>query len=377
MSLPRPELGLVVPVYDRPQFLAECLDSVFGQVEPYDEVVCVLATSPSYQTRRVLNSFRSHQALRIIEPGHSLGISRALNVGIRAVNSDYVSLADDDDRLVDTAAQLIRQHILQHDGRCKWISTRYRTIGGGNDRSDHDWRWELPFYSKSERDLLSQHMVASHLKTFETRWFLDQGAFDETFDGCQDWEACLRMTLDSPWCDVATVAYEHRVHGDQFSQNARVSIQRKVNHVRRGLWSGPKVPTESARQEMLAAAKWARQCLGADGAFAVFSGPLGLRLLPATTAGLEVLLSSEELDWILLVGGVAYDVGPAARWLRHGDPRPVLAMMAVSEWPNSIAQAQWQAAYVDRVICDPAAAALLSYVVDGATVLAVELQDAS
>jgi len=88
-----PKITVIIPTFNRAEYLAECLDSLFQQTLPPFQVV-VVNDGSSDQTRKILIPYLS--AIDYIETYQS-GKSVALNKGMEKVSGDYVWIFDDDD----------------------------------------------------------------------------------------------------------------------------------------------------------------------------------------------------------------------------------------------------------------------------------------
>ena len=88
-----PRVSVLIPTYNRAEYLAECLDSILEQtLRPYE--VIVVDDGSSDATRQVLNNYES--GIKIIKSPNR-GKPAALNLGLAAATGKYVWVFDDDD----------------------------------------------------------------------------------------------------------------------------------------------------------------------------------------------------------------------------------------------------------------------------------------
>ncbi|MCZ6757860.1 MAG: glycosyltransferase family 2 protein [Bacteroidetes bacterium] len=95
----RPEVSVLVPVYNVEQYLAECLDSVLQQPGVDLEVVCIddCGTDRSIE---ILEEYRQRdRRIRVVSHSENRGLSAARNTGIENSEGEYVVLLDSDDLL--------------------------------------------------------------------------------------------------------------------------------------------------------------------------------------------------------------------------------------------------------------------------------------
>lgn len=101
----RPDVSVVVPVYNVEQYIEECLDSVLQQPGVDLEVLCI----DDRGTDRSVDILKKYQArddrIRVIAHPENRGLSAARNTGIENTQGDYVLFLDSDDVLYpDTLA---------------------------------------------------------------------------------------------------------------------------------------------------------------------------------------------------------------------------------------------------------------------------------
>ncbi len=86
--------GLVVPTYNRPDFVRDAVASALGQTRPFDRIV-VVCDGPQPETEALLRGLDCD--VLVVERG---GVSAARNAGIAALDTDWVCFLDDDDLLL-------------------------------------------------------------------------------------------------------------------------------------------------------------------------------------------------------------------------------------------------------------------------------------
>lgn len=94
----RPLLSVIVPVYNRQTYLAECLESIVGQTYSHLEIICIDDGSQDYSPNILKHFAAWDDRIRIISQ-ENRGIAATRNVGLAAVSGEWLTWVDSDDWL--------------------------------------------------------------------------------------------------------------------------------------------------------------------------------------------------------------------------------------------------------------------------------------
>ena len=223
-------LSIIIPTYNRPQFLPRAVESALQQTVEEVEVIVVDDGSEEPVT------LPKHSQLKVIRLSQNSGNAVARNVGLKAAKGQYVTYLDDDDQLLPNMAQvsldalknttlpqpvaaLSGLEVIKPDGEL--IDRRLPpTLPLGSHFFLEDIEPEKSYFSKQtlvvERELL-----------------LEIGGYDETFTSRVHTEMFLRL---NPVCSILglpTVTYQLTAHeGERISRNPalrQVNFERLVN----------------------------------------------------------------------------------------------------------------------------------------------------
>ena len=138
MQVPeKPDISIIVPVYNTAQYLKKCLDSLVNQTHKNIEIICVNDGSTD-SSPIILNDFSiGDSRVRIIHQENQ-GVSHARNAGIEASNGQYILFVDADDyiekntckKLLDTVKQSNADIVIfggSTTTKVKWIDERLTT----------------------------------------------------------------------------------------------------------------------------------------------------------------------------------------------------------------------------------------------------------
>ena len=223
-------LSIIIPTYNRPQFLPRAVNSALQQTVEEVEVIVVDDGSEEPVT------LPKHSQLKVIRLSQNSGNAVARNVGLKAAKGQYVTYLDDDDQLLPNMAQvsldalknttlpqpvaaLSGLEVIKPDGEL--IDRRLPpTLPLGSHFFLEDIEPEKSYFSKQtlvvERELL-----------------LEIGGYDETFTSRVHTEMFLRL---NPVCSILglpTVTYQLTAHeGERISRNPalrQVNFERLIN----------------------------------------------------------------------------------------------------------------------------------------------------
>lgn len=135
----------------------------------------------------------------------NLGICRSINDTIPHACGEWILHLDCDDRLHPDAIISLNRVIGRNPG-IRFISSRSVDIDERGRILAYRLRDESPI------DLI-QNNYASHLKAIRKDLHENIGAFDPSFEGCQDFEFALRAALFERLLFIPDYLYEYRWHG--------------------------------------------------------------------------------------------------------------------------------------------------------------------
>ena len=190
------EVSVIIPTYNRADFISECVQSVLAQTLPAREVIIVDDGSTD-ATYNILNDLgfnsisTSKTVLRYIFQKNQ-GVSSARNLGIKEAKSEYIALLDSDDLWLK--GKLDRQVIafrddIQNRRLCHtdeiWVRNGIRV----NQHKKHKKSGGNVFQSCLKLCCISPSSTMLHRSVFE-----DFGFFDEDLPACEDYDFWLRYS---------------------------------------------------------------------------------------------------------------------------------------------------------------------------------------
>lgn len=185
----------VIPTRHRPDMVVRAAQSVLNQTVQEIEIVVVL-DGPDPVSVAALRSIGSPR-LRIIELSHSVGGAEARNIGIKAADTPWVALLDDDDEWMPTKIQKQLAEAQKNRERYSLISCR---VVARTPNADYVWPRRFPGpcepiseYLIARKSPFEGEGVVQTSTFFATRQLFEQFPFKRDQRKYQDTEWLLRV----------------------------------------------------------------------------------------------------------------------------------------------------------------------------------------
>ena len=221
------KFSIVVPLHSpKMEFLERAVNSVKAQVFGNWELILVDDASNDLELCGYLDDLKQADSrIRSFQLNEHKHISNCMNQGVELSNGSWVGFLDQDDELAEHALFSVVQ-FLKDNPDTKILYTDEDKIDENGNRVD-------PYFKPdwNPRLLLSQNYFC-HFLAIEKKLFEDLGGFREGFEGAQDWDLCLRASLEmenSMIGHISQVLYHWRIHEGSTS----LSINEKGEWVKR------------------------------------------------------------------------------------------------------------------------------------------------
>jgi len=240
-------ISVIIPTYNRANFLERAIDSVLSQTRKVDECI-IVDDGSSDNSSLILQKYQSN--VGVIRLDKNRGVSHARNVGMEMASGNWIALLDSDDEW--KANKLERQleaiHKKPDTVFCHteeiWIRNGKRV----NQMKKHQKFGGFIFDKSLERCLISPSSVLFRKSLLE-----EIGYFDPTFPICEDYDLWLKVSaryavlfLDEP------LVIKYAGHKDQLSLNTSKIEQYRIKALENlVLEQGLKIEDEFSALEML------------------------------------------------------------------------------------------------------------------------------
>lgn len=209
-------ISVVIPVYNRPQSIITCVESVINQSQPVDEIIIVNDGSNDATANSIETLTAQHPAIiRSIQQSNR-GVSSARNEGIQHAKHEWIALLDSDDKWLAHKIATFKEHLQQHP-ECLVFHSNEIWIRNGvrvNAMKKHQKRGGMIFKHCLPLCVISPSAVIIHKQIFDT-----VGLFDEQLPACEDYDLWLRICHNTPICYVdEALINKFGGHEDQLSR---------------------------------------------------------------------------------------------------------------------------------------------------------------
>ena len=180
-------ISVIIPTYNRPDFLKKAIDSVLAQTYPFFELI-VVDDGSDEDTAGLVAGY--NREIVFIEQENK-GPAAARNTGIRAARYEMLAFLDSDDRFVENKLEEQLQ-VMQKNPALLISHTQETWFRNGrilNQKSKHNKNGGNIFSQSLKLCAVSMSTVMVRREIFDRF-----GLFDEEFICCEDYELWLRVS---------------------------------------------------------------------------------------------------------------------------------------------------------------------------------------
>jgi len=220
----QPSVSIVVPTFDRLEYLRPALESVFAQT--FDDWNLIIADDGSgEELRGYLRDLGNRPRVKVVWLPRQ-GVPAAVrNAALREATGTHVAFLDSDD--VWAPRKLERQiALLTARPECGWSYTAFRRVDhrGAPLAGEHARRWH-PHQGDIFEQLVSHTAELRTPSVMVARQLLsDVGGFDESMRSGEDYDLWMRLALRSPVAVVEEPLVDVRHHDRNYSRDWAIAF---------------------------------------------------------------------------------------------------------------------------------------------------------
>lgn len=185
----KPVVSVVIPTYNRPDFLGGAIETVLQQTYDDFELIIVDDGSEEDYTTEIIAEY-SDSRINMVEHDENKGLSAARNTGIQSAYGKYIAFLDDDDRWHEE--KLARQvAVLEETPEVGLVTCCLASVSPEGDllRCEQS----KPSGDLSEAIFRKNVIGTPSRVLIRATCFEDVGTFDEELPTKQDWDLYIRI----------------------------------------------------------------------------------------------------------------------------------------------------------------------------------------
>lgn len=227
--------SVIIPTYDRVEYLREALDSAAKQTMPAHEYEVIVASdgSPSVTRRQIEAWWKGRGQLRVLMLPHR-GLSATFNTAAAVACGEYLTVLPDDDRFLPNKLSLLVSE-LDANQDCGMAFSRPKYIDANGARQTE--RKKPALFVRENRVVTKPPIAINSASTLYRRSLFDaHGGWLEELPMAEEYEWHLRLLRAGVrFLGVNHYTCECRLHRQSKSSSNRTSRKRQYRH----LWAAP------------------------------------------------------------------------------------------------------------------------------------------
>ena len=209
------KVTVVIPTYNRPQYVCEAIDSVLNQTYTDFEIIVIddgSVTDIGETVAHYGSKIRFHK-----QPNG--GLASARNAGLALATGDLIAFLDDDDRWLPHKLEN-QVNLFRQDPKIDGV---YGTVTEFDDKADTQRNHEFLGVSVDIHTILKQHFPPMQTLLVRTSVLKQLNGFALDLKGVEDWDLYLRLFASYKMAGIPEIMAEVRCHGDNMSKNIEES----------------------------------------------------------------------------------------------------------------------------------------------------------
>lgn len=213
-----PEVSVVVPTFNRPQYLRAAIDSVFAQTFTDWELI-VADDGSEGETAAYLAALASRPKVKVLRLAHTGNPGAVRNAACRAAQGEYIAFLDSDDVWLPEKLALQIASLRSHPER-GWSDTAFSVIDESGEplRASRWWPAADGWILES---LIEMETVIATSSLIVRRGLLEQvGGFDHQQRMCEDYDLFLRIAGLTEMDGIRETLLLKRRHAENYTDDA-------------------------------------------------------------------------------------------------------------------------------------------------------------
>jgi len=212
-------VSVVIPAFNRSDYINESIDSVLSQDYPKVELIAVDDGSTD-GTYEILLEYAEQGRLKLVtHPAReNKGQSAALNLGLREASGEFIAILDSDDLFLPGKLSAQVEYLNSHPD--------VGLVYGMGEGVDGSGRWIYDIHSPDHVEpndpnavLLDCYFLLPQNALVRRAVYDQVGGFEEDFRAAQDHDMLVRIAENTRFGFIPIKVFQYRRHGDSISNN--------------------------------------------------------------------------------------------------------------------------------------------------------------
>lgn len=212
------QVSLVIPTYNRADYLPIAIESVLRQTYPHFELV-VWDDGSTDNSLEIARRYEAWDSRVRVVTAINQGPAGAINAAVRQSNGLYLGILDSDDWLAPTALQQTVTALETHP-QVGWVYTDYLDVDAAGQVLGYGHRCRIPY----SRERLLVDFMTFHFRLLRRSLFDLVGGLDPSVTTAWDYDLCLRLSEVAAVERVRQPLYFYRHHQASITGARRLDL---------------------------------------------------------------------------------------------------------------------------------------------------------
>lgn len=234
-----PRVSVIMGIKNGERFLRESVESIVAQTFNDFEFI-IIDDGSTDRTAEILKEFSQKDSrVKIITNPQNLGLTKSLNIGIRAASGEYIARMDADDIAMPERFEKQVKFLDENSGHTLVGSWAQVIDEKGSDVRE----LKYPTADTELKKTLIKLNPFIHASIMMRRSALDQtGLYDEAWRYGQDYELYFRIAKNFKMANISELLLKHRINRDSVTrknnrEQARLALKARWRAIRSGQYS--------------------------------------------------------------------------------------------------------------------------------------------
>ena len=225
-KLIQPFVSVIIPTKDRPEMLAQAIQSVLNQT--FTELEIIVVNDGGVDVQSVISRLNTRGNIVYKKLDRALERSAARNTGIRAARGKYIAYLDDDDNYYPNHIETLVKFLENSEYKIAYTDA----VMAQQEKQNGEYvtlHRSVPYSLDFDKDKILVSNCTPNLCLMHEKSCLDEvGLFDETLSTHEDWDLIIRLSrkFDIAHIKETTCEFTQRNDGTNTSSHNRADFTR-------------------------------------------------------------------------------------------------------------------------------------------------------